>query len=74
MTNTKLTHYAIRTTDLEASRRFYTEGIGFRFGLSTTTSFPRASGYIQLRTNPSSVSNTSSTSNRISWIRGCNPE
>jgi Glyoxalase/Bleomycin resistance protein/Dioxygenase superfamily len=28
MTNTKLTHYAIRTTDLEASRRFYTEVMG----------------------------------------------
>jgi hypothetical protein len=25
---TKLTHYAIRTTDLEASRRFYTEVMG----------------------------------------------
>jgi len=32
MTNTKLTHYAIRTTDLEASRRFYTEVMGFHFG------------------------------------------
>jgi Glyoxalase/Bleomycin resistance protein/Dioxygenase superfamily len=32
MTNTKLTHYAIRTTDLEVSRRFYTEVMGFRFG------------------------------------------
>jgi catechol 2,3-dioxygenase-like lactoylglutathione lyase family enzyme len=31
MTNPKLTHYAIRTTDLEASRRFYTEVMGFRF-------------------------------------------
>jgi len=40
MTITKLAHYAIRTADLEASRRFYTEVIGFRVGYRPPFPFP----------------------------------
>ncbi|MCW2238804.1 VOC family protein [Azospirillum canadense] len=36
----KLAHYSIRTTDLEASRRFYTEVMGFRAGFRPPFDFP----------------------------------
>jgi catechol 2,3-dioxygenase-like lactoylglutathione lyase family enzyme len=36
----KLAHYSIRTTDLEASRRFYTEILGFRVGFRPPFQFP----------------------------------
>ncbi len=36
----KLAHYSIRTTDLEASRRFYTELLGFRTGFRPPFPFP----------------------------------
>jgi catechol 2,3-dioxygenase-like lactoylglutathione lyase family enzyme len=42
MTNTKLIHNAVRTTRLEASRRFYTEVMGFRFGYRPP---PRSPGF-----------------------------
>lgn len=40
MTITKLAHYAIRTTDLEASRRFYCDILGFREGFRPAFKFP----------------------------------
>ena len=36
----KLAHYSIRTTDLEASRVFYTEILGFRVGYRPDFKFP----------------------------------
>ena len=36
----KLAHYSIRTTDLEASRRFYTEVMMFRVGFRPMFPFP----------------------------------
>ena len=36
----KLAHYSIRTTDLEASRKFYTEVLGFRVGFRPPFDFP----------------------------------
>ncbi|MGH8632121.1 MAG: VOC family protein [Burkholderiales bacterium] len=36
----RLAHYSIRTTDLEASRRFYTEVLGFRAGYRPDFKFP----------------------------------
>ena len=36
----KLAHYSIRTTDLEASRVFYTELLGFRVGYRPPFDFP----------------------------------
>ncbi len=36
----KLSHYSIRTTDLEASRRFYTEVMGFSVGPRPAFKFP----------------------------------
>jgi len=36
----KLAHYSIRTTDLEASRRFYTEVLGFKEGYRPDFDFP----------------------------------
>jgi catechol 2,3-dioxygenase-like lactoylglutathione lyase family enzyme len=40
MTITRLAHYAIRTADLEASRRFYTDVMGFRVGYRPPFPFP----------------------------------
>jgi catechol 2,3-dioxygenase-like lactoylglutathione lyase family enzyme len=40
MAITRLAHYSIRTTDLEASRRFYTEVLGFRVGYRPEFPFP----------------------------------
>jgi catechol 2,3-dioxygenase-like lactoylglutathione lyase family enzyme len=40
MTITKLAHYAIRTPELEASRRFYTDVMGFRVGYRPRFPFP----------------------------------
>jgi catechol 2,3-dioxygenase-like lactoylglutathione lyase family enzyme len=40
MTITKFAHYAIRSTDLEASRHFYTQVMGFRVGYRPPFSFP----------------------------------
>lgn len=40
MTALKLGHYSIRTSDLEASRRFYVEVIGLRAGYRPPFSFP----------------------------------
>ncbi len=40
MSMMKLAHYAIRTTDLDASRRFYTEVMGFRVGYRPPFDFP----------------------------------
>ncbi|WP_322048349.1 VOC family protein [Paraburkholderia sp. J67] len=37
---TKLAHYSIRTTDLERSRRFYTDILGFREGFRPPFKFP----------------------------------
>ena len=36
----KLGHYSIRTTDLDASRRFYTEVLGFKKGFRPPFRFP----------------------------------
>ncbi len=36
----RLAHYSIRTTDLEASRKFYTEVLGFRVGFRPDFKFP----------------------------------
>jgi catechol 2,3-dioxygenase-like lactoylglutathione lyase family enzyme len=36
----KLDHYSIRTLDVEASRRFYTEVMGFQVGFRPPFSFP----------------------------------
>ena len=36
----RLSHYSIRTTDLEASRKFYTEVLGFRVGFRPPFQFP----------------------------------
>ena len=36
----KLSHYSIRTTDLEASRRFYTDVMGFSVGPRPAFNFP----------------------------------
>lgn len=36
----RLAHYSIRTTDLEASRKFYTEVLGFRIGFRPPFDFP----------------------------------
>ena len=36
----KLDHYSIRTFDLEASRRFYTEVMGFKVGFRPQFDFP----------------------------------
>lgn len=38
----KLAHFSVRTTDLEASRRFYTEILGFREGFRPPFDFPGA--------------------------------
>lgn len=38
----KLAHFSIRTTDLEASRRFYTRILGFREGFRPNFEFPGA--------------------------------
>ena len=40
MTISKLAHYSIRTTDMEASRRFYTEILGFKVGYRPPFKFP----------------------------------
>ncbi|MBN3786437.1 VOC family protein [Burkholderia sp. Ac-20353] len=40
MTITKLAHYSIRTTDLEKSRQFYTQVLGFREGFRPPFNFP----------------------------------
>lgn len=40
MSVTKLAHYSIRTTDLEKSRRFYTQILGFREGFRPRIQFP----------------------------------
>ena len=40
MAITKLAHYSIRTADLEASRRFYTEVLEFRVGFRPPFDFP----------------------------------
>ncbi len=40
MAITRLAHYSIRTTDLEASRRFYTDVLGFRVGYRPEFPFP----------------------------------
>lgn len=37
---TKLAHYSVRTTDLEASRRFYTHILGFEQGFRPAFRFP----------------------------------
>jgi catechol 2,3-dioxygenase-like lactoylglutathione lyase family enzyme len=37
---TKLAHFSIRTTDLEASRRFYKEILGFKEGFRPPFKFP----------------------------------
>jgi catechol 2,3-dioxygenase-like lactoylglutathione lyase family enzyme len=36
----KLAHYSVRTTDLEVSRRFYTEVLGFQVGYRPDFDFP----------------------------------
>ncbi|MDP3317400.1 MAG: VOC family protein [Devosia sp.] len=36
----KLAHYSVRTTDLEASRRFYCEVMGFKVGFRPDFDFP----------------------------------
>ena len=36
----KLDHYSIRTLDIEASRRFYTEVMGFEVGFRPQFDFP----------------------------------
>lgn len=36
----RLAHYSIRTTDLERSRKFYTEVLGFRVGYRPDFKFP----------------------------------
>lgn len=36
----KLAHYSIRTIDMEASRRFYTEVLGFKVGYRPPFKFP----------------------------------
>ena len=36
----KLDHHSIRTRDIEASRRFYTEVMGFEVGLRPPFDFP----------------------------------
>jgi len=36
----RLAHYSVRTTDLAASRRFYTEALGFREGYRPPFEFP----------------------------------
>lgn len=36
----KLAHYSVRTTDLEASRRFYTRVLGFKEGFRPAFKFP----------------------------------
>lgn len=36
----KLDHYSIRTLDIEASRRFYTEVMGFKVGFRPPFNFP----------------------------------
>jgi len=40
MSISKLAHYSIRATDLEASRKFYTEVMGFRVGYRPNFPFP----------------------------------
>ncbi|WP_269501595.1 VOC family protein [Burkholderia sp. IMCC1007] len=40
MAITKLAHYSIRTTDLEKSRQFYTQVLGFREGFRPPFDFP----------------------------------
>lgn len=39
---TKLAHYSVRTTDLSASRRFYTRVLGLREGFRPPFAFPGA--------------------------------
>lgn len=36
----RLAHFSVRTTDLDASRRFYTEGLGFSEGYRPPFEFP----------------------------------
>jgi catechol 2,3-dioxygenase-like lactoylglutathione lyase family enzyme len=36
----KLAHFSVRTTDLEASRRFYTQVLGFKEGFRPAFKFP----------------------------------
>ena len=36
----RLAHYSVRTTDIEASRRFYVEVLGFRVGFRPPFQFP----------------------------------
>jgi catechol 2,3-dioxygenase-like lactoylglutathione lyase family enzyme len=36
----KLAHFSVRTTDIEASRRFYVEVLGFRVGFRPPFQFP----------------------------------
>ncbi len=38
----KLAHFSVRTTDLEASRRFYTQILGFKEGFRPAFKFPGA--------------------------------
>jgi catechol 2,3-dioxygenase-like lactoylglutathione lyase family enzyme len=42
----KLSHYSVRTSDLEASRRFYTKVLGFREGYRPAFKFPGAWLYL----------------------------
>lgn len=37
---TKLAHYSVRTTDIDASRHFYTKVLGFREGFRPAFKFP----------------------------------
>jgi catechol 2,3-dioxygenase-like lactoylglutathione lyase family enzyme len=36
----KLAHFSVRTTDIEASRKFYVEVLGFRVGFRPPFQFP----------------------------------
>ena len=36
----KISHYSIRTLDLEATRKFYTEALGFTVGPRPPFNFP----------------------------------
>ena len=42
----KLAHFSVRTTDLDASRRFYTEVLGFKEGFRPAFKFPGAWLYL----------------------------
>jgi catechol 2,3-dioxygenase-like lactoylglutathione lyase family enzyme len=42
----KLAHFSVRTTDLESSRRFYTQVLGFKEGFRPAFKFPGAWLYL----------------------------